>query len=132
MGDLIFDRPLGKSKSPVSIIPFVNTITAKDFENNENTSSFKVGGDAKLTIANSMNLDLTLNPDFSQVEVDQQVTNLTRFEVGLPERRQFLLKIVICLAALEMVEIQILFFLDELGSQETSMGKVSKIELLQG
>ena len=54
MGDLIFDRPLGKSKSPISIIPFVNTITAKDFENGENTSSFKVGGDAKFTVANSM------------------------------------------------------------------------------
>ena len=39
-----------------------------------------------------MNLDLTLNPDFSQVEVDQQVTNLTRFEVGLPERRQFFIE----------------------------------------
>ena len=36
-----------------------------------------------------MNLDLTLNPDFSQVEVDDQVTNLTRFEVSLPEKRQF-------------------------------------------
>lgn len=70
----------------------MNTITSKDFENNENTSSFKIGGDAKLTIANSMNLDLTLNPDFSQVEVDQQVTNLTRFEVGLPERRQFFIE----------------------------------------
>ena len=92
MGDLIFDRPLGKSKSPVSIIPFINTITSKDFENNNNTNSFKIGGDAKLTIANSMNLDLTLNPDFSQVEVDQQVTNLTRFEVGLPERRQFFIE----------------------------------------
>ncbi len=92
MGDMIFEKPLGKSKSPISIIPFINTITSKDFENNENSSDFKIGGDAKLTIANSMNLDLTLNPDFSQVEVDQQVTNLTRFEVGLPERRQFFIE----------------------------------------
>jgi hypothetical protein len=38
-----------------------------------------------------MNLDLTLNPDFSQVEVDNFITNLTRFEVSLPERRQFFL-----------------------------------------
>ena len=92
MGDLIFERPLGKSKSPISIIPFINTITSKDFKNTESFSDFKIGGDAKLTIANTMNLDLTLNPDFSQVEVDQQVTNLTRFEVGLPERRQFFIE----------------------------------------
>ena len=39
-----------------------------------------------------MNLDLTLNPDFSQVEVDQQVTNLTRYEVTLPEKRQFFIE----------------------------------------
>ena len=48
-----------------------------------------MGGDAKVAIGNGLNLDLTLNPDFSQVEVDDQVTNLTRFEVSLPEKRQF-------------------------------------------
>lgn len=36
-----------------------------------------------------MNLDLTINPDFSNVEVDAIFTNLTRFELRLPERRQF-------------------------------------------
>ena len=45
-----------------------------------------------MTIGNSLNLDLTVNPDFSQVEVDQQVTNLTRFEISLPERRQFFIE----------------------------------------
>jgi len=89
MGDMIFEKPLGKSKSPISLIPFVNTLVGKDYQTNETSSDFKVGGDAKFTINNSLNLDLTFNPDFSQVEVDQQVTNLTRFEVFLPERRQF-------------------------------------------
>lgn len=89
MGDMIFEKPLGKSKSPISLIPFVNTSTFKDFENNTSDTPFKIGGDVKLTIGNSMNLDLTFNPDFSQVEVDQQVTNLTRFSIALPERRQF-------------------------------------------
>jgi len=89
MGDMIFEKPLGKSKSPISIIPFVNTGTSRDFENNTKDTPFKIGGDAKFTIGNSMNLDLTFNPDFSQVEVDQQVTNLTRFSIALPERRQF-------------------------------------------
>jgi hypothetical protein len=37
-------------------------------------------------------LDLTINPDFSQVEVDRQVTNLDRFELFFPERRQFFLE----------------------------------------
>ena len=92
MGDMVFEKPLGKSKSPISIIPYVNGLIGKDYETNEGTSDFKFGADAKMTIGNSMNLDLTVNPDFSQVEVDQQVTNLTRFEVNLPERRQFFIE----------------------------------------
>jgi hypothetical protein len=39
-----------------------------------------------------LNLDLTINPDFSQVDVDRQVTNLDRFELFFPERRQFFLE----------------------------------------
>ncbi len=92
MGDMYFEKPLGKSKSPISIIPYINTLVGKDYETGDETTDFKFGGDARLTVGNSMNLDLTVNPDFSQVEVDRQVTNLTRFEVGLPERRQFFLE----------------------------------------
>ncbi|TJY36353.1 DUF5916 domain-containing protein [Pontimicrobium aquaticum] len=92
MGDMIFEKPLGNSKTPISIIPYVNGLVGKDYENGSTTEDFKYGGDAKMTIGNSMNLDLTVNPDFSQVEVDQQVTNLTRFEVSLPERRQFFIE----------------------------------------
>ena len=36
-----------------------------------------------------MNLDITVNTDFSNVEVDENFTNLTRFEVFIPEKRQF-------------------------------------------
>jgi hypothetical protein len=39
-----------------------------------------------------MNLDLTYNPDFSQVEVDRQITNIDRFELFFPEKRQFFLE----------------------------------------
>ncbi|MCH7525417.1 MAG: hydrolase [Bacteroidetes bacterium] len=92
MGDMIFEKPLGKSKSPISIIPFVNTLVSKDYETDESGSDIKIGGDVKFTIGNSMSLDLTFNPDFSQIEVDQQVTNLTRFEISLPERRQFFIE----------------------------------------
>lgn len=92
MGDMIFEKPLGNSKSPISLIPYVNGLTARDYEAGETSTEFKAGGDAKFTIGNSLNLDLTVNPDFSQVEVDQLVTNLTRFEVNLPERRQFFIE----------------------------------------
>jgi hypothetical protein len=89
MADMIFEKGLGKSRTPIAIIPYINGISAKDFENDSNINNLKVGGDAKISIGNSLNLDLTLNPDFSTVEVDNFITNLTRFEVALPERRQF-------------------------------------------
>ncbi len=89
LGDMVFEKPLGKSKSPISIIPFISTGILKDFTEDTKDTPFSIGGDAKMTIGNSMNLDLTINPDFSQVEVDQQITNLTRFSIALPERRQF-------------------------------------------
>jgi hypothetical protein len=49
-----------------------------------------LGVDAKFVFNDSMVLDLTLNPDFSQVESDQpQVTVNERFEVEFPESRPF-------------------------------------------
>lgn len=92
MGDMVFEKPLGNSKSPISIIPYVNGLVGKDYEVDDDITDLKVGGDAKFTIGNSLNLDLTINPDFSQVEVDNLITNLSRFEVNLPERRQFFIE----------------------------------------
>jgi len=51
------------------------------------------GLDAKLVFKDSLVLDLTVNPDFSQVESDQpQVTVNQRFEVFFPEKRPFFLE----------------------------------------
>ncbi|TVR66346.1 MAG: hypothetical protein EA422_02345 [Gemmatimonadales bacterium] len=50
------------------------------------------GVDLKYGITSGLTLDLTLNTDFSQVEVDQQQVNLTRFSLFFPERRDFFLE----------------------------------------
>ena len=89
MGDMHFEKPLSKSKTPLALIPYVNAITEKDFDSGVVDTNLKVGGDAKISIGNGMNLDVTINPDFSNVEVDAIITNLTRFEISLPEKRQF-------------------------------------------
>lgn len=52
----------------------------------------EVGGELKWAITPSTVLDLTWNTDFAQAEVDRQVTNLDRFSVFFPERRQFFLE----------------------------------------
>ena len=93
MGDMYWEKPLESAGSNFSFIPFVTGGYTKDFEEGTPTNSkFDIGGDAKIGITSGLNLDLTLNPDFSQVEVDQQITNLDRFEIFFPERRQFFLE----------------------------------------
>ena len=91
-GNLIFDNPLGKSKTQITVIPYTSGINSNDFNSNINHNNISFGGDAKVTIGNGMNLDLTFNPDFSQVEVDDQIINMTRFEINLPEKRQFFIQ----------------------------------------
>lgn len=53
----------------------------------------RAGVDAKVVIKDSFTLDITANPDFSQVESDEpQVTINQRFEVFFPEKRPFFLE----------------------------------------
>ncbi len=94
MGNLVWEEPLKKPGSNISVIPYVAGSTLRDFEEGDTQydTQFDIGGDAKIGITSGLNLDLTLNPDFSQVEVDQQVTNLDRFEIFFPEKRQFFLE----------------------------------------
>lgn len=90
---MIFEEPLQKKGANVSLIPYVAGRTSSNFlDNSSEPLRPAIGGDAKVGIGPAMNLDLTFNPDFSQVEVDQQVTNLDRFEIFFPERRQFFLE----------------------------------------
>ena len=89
MGKMVFETPLKRSRNPISVIPYLSGANYNDFANDDKKTTIAVGGDAKIPIGNALNLDLTFNPDFSQVEVDDQVVNLTRFAISLPEKRQF-------------------------------------------
>ena len=89
-GEIEFEYPLKKSSQNLVLIPYVSgsgirnkvSLPKRDF-------NFDAGLDFKMALSSSLNLDLTFNPDFSQVEVDEQRTNLTRFELFLPEKREF-------------------------------------------
>ena len=90
---LIWDQPLAKAGPNVSLIPYVSIGGSRNFEKNEPTEKeFGIGGDVKIGVSSALNLDITVNPNFAQVEVDQQVTNLDRFEIFYPEKRQFFLE----------------------------------------
>ncbi len=92
-GVLEWDEPPPSQGTNFSLIPYLLGGVSKD-NTNGNSSSWKsdVGLDAKLAVTSSLNLDLTIHPDFSQVEVDKQVVNLSRFELFFPEKRQFFLE----------------------------------------
>jgi hypothetical protein len=92
-GVLVWDNPPKKTGANISIIPYaLGGVTQNREEVRNTTHRAEAGLDVKVAITSSLNLDLTLNPDFSQVDVDRQVTNLDRFELFFPERRQFFLE----------------------------------------
>ncbi len=93
-GGLIWDEAPNKIKGNVAVIPYTSGGVFSDFESEPSTTDtdFNIGADAKIAVTSSLNLDVTVNPDFSQVEVDEQVTNLGRFNVRLPEQRLFFLE----------------------------------------
>ena len=55
-------------------------------------SVFDLGGDVKVSVTSNLTADLTVNTDFAQVESDREETNLTRFSLFFPEKRQFFLE----------------------------------------
>jgi hypothetical protein len=80
------------SNNNVILLPYLTGGISEDKSTSKIETTGNVGFDAKIALNSSLNLDLTVNPDFSQVEVDNQVTNLTRFNIFLPERRAFFLE----------------------------------------
>ncbi len=101
VGQLNWDTPPPKPGANISLIPYAIGGAALDYVRDDNSLKIRkreqdwtggIGGDAKIGLTPGLNLDLTINPDFSQVEVDRQVANLSRFELFFPETRQFFLE----------------------------------------
>lgn len=87
-------------RNPVYITPYVLTGLENQNELNSDHTSYELsretklnaGLDLKFALTSNMTMDLTLNTDFAQVEVDDQIVNLTRFSFFFPEKRQFFLE----------------------------------------
>ncbi|TAL41696.1 MAG: hypothetical protein EPN92_12585, partial [Chitinophagaceae bacterium] len=92
-GALIWDASPPPPGRNISVIPYITGGLSSNREDGQKTDGeLNQGFDAKIALSSKMNFDLTVNPDFSQVEVDKQVTNLTRFDIFFPERRTFFLE----------------------------------------
>jgi hypothetical protein len=73
----------------LSFEPYLSTSMLKEPESGSWDYKFNGGMDLKFGISESFTLDMTLIPDFSQVESDDQVVNLGPFETYYSEKRQF-------------------------------------------
>ena len=69
------------------IVPYGLTRLQED-----SAADWEAGIDARYNLTPQMAVYGTLNPDFATVEADVEQVNLTRFEVSLPEKRQFFLE----------------------------------------
>lgn len=92
-GVLVWETAPPAPKKNISIIPYGLSGLSANYESASPTDfRNQIGGDIKVAINSGLNLDMTLNPDFSQVDVDRQQTNLDRFELFYPEKRQFFIE----------------------------------------
>ena len=86
-----------KSHNPLYITPYIlGGVSQTNLLNNEKTDYTRkddfvheAGLDVKIGLSKKLTLDVTLNPDFAQVEADDQRVNLTRYSLFFPEKRLF-------------------------------------------
>jgi hypothetical protein len=78
----------------LTVKPFVLAArsTGELIPEGEDGNTFDAGLDLKYGLTPRLTLDLTYRTDFSQVEVDQEQVNLTRFPLFFPEQREFFLE----------------------------------------
>ena len=81
----------GKSRD-LRIKPYVAGRTVRALGGATYESNAQVGVDLKYGITQGLTLDATVNPDFAQVEADEQQVNLTQFSLFFPEKREFFLE----------------------------------------
>jgi Domain of unknown function (DUF5916) len=80
------------SKANVQLLPYILTNASKNAPDPKTILSPQIGGEIKWLPNTNTSLEGTVNTDFAQADVDQQVINLKRSTVFFPEKRQFFLE----------------------------------------
>jgi hypothetical protein len=82
-----------RSSRQVELLPYLlSSYSWLQDGGNQKPFDFNGGLDAKVGISSDFTLDLSVNPDFGQVEADPSVLNLTAFETFFDEKRPFFLE----------------------------------------
>lgn len=73
----------------LAFMPYASLVHSRDNISSVNSTKFNGGMDLKWGLNEAFTLDMSLIPDFSQVQQDDQVLNLSAFEVRFDENRPF-------------------------------------------
>jgi hypothetical protein len=103
----------------LSFVPYLAGYTEKSPESKSWGYSYNYGLDLKYGINESYTLDMTLIPDFGQVQSDDKIYNLTPFEVYYEEKRPFFME------GTELFSKGDVFYSRRLGSQPSGYDDVS-------
>lgn len=87
---LLTDLEISRQRN-LKVTPYVLG-EATDIGTEGRDTDFEWGLDVKYSLTPALTLDLTYNTDFAQVEADEYVVSLDRFNIFLPEKRPFFLE----------------------------------------
>lgn len=73
----------------LSVTPYISGYLEKQTDDATWQFSYNYGADLKYGINQSFTLDMTLIPDFGQVQSDDRIYNFSPFEIRYDEKRQF-------------------------------------------
>ena len=74
------------------IQPYLSTGRNWLYELDKRDNKLDYGLDARYHVTPQLTFDITYQTDFAQAEADEEVVNLTRFNINLPEKREFFLE----------------------------------------
>ncbi len=104
----------------LSFVPYLAGYVEKSPESKSWGYSYNYGLDLKYGINESYTLDMTLIPDFGQVQSDDKIYNLTPFEVYYDEKRPFFME------GTELFDKGNVFYSRRLGSEPSGYDDVSQ------
>ena len=90
-GDVTGLHP-GQAGRDIRVKPYLLNTTLRGVGGTDFDNDVNAGVDAKVAVSRGLTLDLTVRPDFAQVEADEQQVNLTQFAQFFPEKRESFLE----------------------------------------
>jgi len=88
----VYGLPRASGGRDLRVKPYVLASEARATGVEEYDPRRELGVDMRARVLDAFTLDLTVNPDFAQVEADVQQVNLTQFSQFFPEKREFFLE----------------------------------------